>query len=329
MILFLFLYAVANIQILYASYLLPDLCQRVLNNPGDVLLSNKKHRNNVYNQRTKCLVSYIKKIYDIELYNPVFLLGECKKEGCLLDRTLNSEYRKIFQEHFVKAVLPKVKKSLSLYWLSFASGGLFQDLCTACGLLAQYPTLNLSLDLVDLEFEPLVRFLRVTNQGREFDLDKCSKILESAITADAPIFEKCVNVGRPKHSDRSINNVDLRTSMMVQIWDNYLILRQFDLFFKRYFLSAKVSIHLYDTVDSYIDNIEKQNILPDIVTAVGIASCSSEKNIDNYQKLCFEILYNNPKIPNICLDTINGVTCLLNATLREEDTLLFNKEFIS
>jgi hypothetical protein len=234
----------------------------------------------------------------MELKNPIFLLTECSKKTCYLDRSYNPQYRKIFQERFLQAVERRVKKKFSLHWVSFASGDLFQDLCIACKLLAEYPTLNLKLDLLDLKFEPLVTFLKDSKQGNTFNLDECSKILGSTTTTYG-----------------------------IEIWCKYLLLRQFYLFLKRYFPAATLSINVYDKVDSYVKHMNNQNSVPHMVTAADLIHCFNMK-IEDYEELCFEILYRNPNVSNVCLDTINGTIYLLKATLNKKNSLVFNEECI-
>jgi hypothetical protein len=87
---------------------------------------------------------------------------------------VHPQYRETFEDYFIKMILSKQKKELSL--VSFGAGFLFQDIRVLSRIAKNAPS-SLYLHFIDKTYVSLVLFLALLQRGNTFDAKFCGDIL--------------------------------------------------------------------------------------------------------------------------------------------------------
>lgn len=122
----------------------------------------------------------LEKIAIFEQTCPYFLLDECSEvQHCYLSRGFDASFRNSFENKISQSLIQSIRSNptQSTHYLVFGSGYLFTDLVVLTKTLQEEPTANLTINLVDTEYQPC---LAATPSAMQFD--------EAVITYYVPIL---------------------------------------------------------------------------------------------------------------------------------------------
>lgn len=234
-----------------------------------------------------------------EQQSPIFLVGECIQEGfgpCLLSRTYDPRYRTAFENKIAQAVLTKLQTTAApLNYVSFAHGGMYQDLVIFAKILAKNPNANLNIHFIDIQNTPYVKARSLLGNGREISQTYCIDI--------DPCRDKLVACAKKKGGAQG------KDSVIADNLDRTCILAESRFkevvnFLQKTFPKAHLSLQIHSSSENYLKYREKNNLpLPDIVTAADIQDDMScmKKAPAHYMTLCAKVQKNNSLMMNYWL----------------------------
>ncbi len=250
---------------------------------------------------------------------PLFLLGECVKEDwghCLLSRI----YKPKFRQQFESSVVTSLKNKLTslarpVQYVSFGSGGMFQDHVILTKTLAKKPDAQLDVHLIDLKYTPYVKCRDLLNNTR---------LVDSHIDTDpTPVMEAFKKLVRDdKAVPESMGDEEL-TRVLMNVCLNHEVPAQQSLrWLAKTFPQAQLKLHLHDTADSYHQYIERTNTQSaDVIATADIQDEMSliQQAGPNYAQLCVQTLQKNPHADNIWLtkNPRQGIASLARIKLEE------------
>lgn len=233
---------------------------------------------------------------------PFFLLGECTQNEdyyrCILSRSYNPLFRERFESNVVTATLEKLKTNTMVNYVSFGSGGMFQDLVIIAKVLAKEPTANININVIDTQYGDYVCMREYLKNGRqvsrEFDdtppEDYLNYLLELA----------------KKESD-----FDGKADLLKLNHRNEVILlgkryQQFILFLQEMFPKANLSLSVYASTDDYLKCITAdEKLFPDLIVTADIdwddLNCLANKSTLAYIKLCLISMQKKSTATNVWL----------------------------
>lgn len=259
-------------------------------------------------QNTKMLLDkYTKK-------QPLFWLGECVKEGlgtCLLSRDYEPHYRQQYESRVVTSLHDKISSvERPVQYVSFGSGGMFQDHVILTKTLAEKPNAQLDVHLIDLKYTTYVMCRDWLNNKRSVNphidtdptpaIEKFKKLVRDDKAVTAPMSDE--------EAARTLMNVCSNHEVPVQQSLRWLA---------KTFPNARLKLHLHDTADSYHQYIERENIQnPDVIASADI---EDEMGSLYYVQLCVRALQKNPHADNIWLtkNAHPGIASLARIKLEE------------
>jgi hypothetical protein len=216
---------------------------------------------------------------ELELECPLFLLKECDDYAlaqplpfgspCILSRAYNKKYRKAFEDKVVENLSSQIQsiKDRPVNYTGFASGGMFQDLVILTKTLAQHPTANVSINLIDAQYRIVATHKPVLLKIRDF-IKKL--ITKKQLTQDTLIQNQS---------------------------------SQFISWLQKMYPQAQLSLNLHASTQDYCQYLDKNALqYPDIIAAADIQddSCMIHQAIENLVQLCNKTQYQN----KACLDTL-------------------------
>lgn len=233
--------------------------------------------------------------------SPIFLLGECTQEGwgaCLLSRTYQPRYRRLFEDAIVRVASEKIKQNRDqpLHYASFGCGGMFQDLVIITKILAQHPDAHIAVNLIDLKYTPyatLADFNRSRHAIEDFE--------EDAI--DTGVMTQLIEHARTQWNAKGTDE-EIGTSLKITCGELKIVSLQFIKWLRKTFPLATISMELHATGKEYLKCIERKEIeYPDIIMAVDIQDEMSllHHSVRSYTNLCVQILKVNTFLENFWL----------------------------
>ena len=258
-------------------------------------------------------------IHKAEQRNPIFLLGECIAEDwgpCLLSRQYAPKYRKRFEDKTVSTLIKRLESSATpVHYVSFACGGMFQDLVVITKTLAQKPDAALALHLIDLEHTPYVAcrdFMELTREIRPTESVNPRVVIDQLITRAKEKWGVSENIEGDKLEETKQNLIDTCRDFNERP-------KQFISYLKRTFPNAQLSLYIHESSDSYLTYRQQHQLpYPDVVTTVDTQDEMSliRHSPQHRADLCKSILTNNPTASTIHLEkeTSRGPAILLSTS---------------
>lgn len=232
---------------------------------------------------------------------PLLFLGECTKESwgaCLLSRTYQQRYRNEFEKKVTNALIKKsnLHTDRAIQYVSFASGGGFQDLVILAKTLAQKPNAKIIIHLIDLKHTIYKAACDLLNDDQEIQKDKLfdyNSISENFIV-------NARQRGNMKGSDEEIYNFLKDTCS--EIREKNI---QFISWLQKMFPKAHLSLYIHDNVKNYLIHRESHDLsLPDVIATADIQDeMSLMYNSTNHYilDLCLPLLQKDYEIKNYWL----------------------------
>ncbi len=218
----------------------------------------------------------------LEAQCPLFLLNECEKEGsgvCTLSRSYCPKYRSCFEQRGAEGLLYRMNATLDYtHYADFASGGNYQALVIIVLALAKKPDARLCIHLIDTENIEHIGVREKLGMTRE-------------ISPDRPI-----PFARVRGEERDKARLALQERRHLQ----------FISFLRSCFPRADISLHIHDTVESYLALIAKNSLpYPDAITSADIETTAMADDelpgICAYIELCNQTSKNKPHSFNLLL----------------------------
>lgn len=216
--------------------------------------------------------------------NPLFLLDECPNndsDSCALNRKIYPQYRHAFEQSVVNKIMHmQLVDNEPVQYVSFGSGGLFQDLMVIHKVLQKKPYANLAMHVIDIEYIPCVQMHDALGGNREVLPDVTEHPLVAA--------------GAPCHSQ--IMHRTVICGLCIE-----LMCKQFIQHLKKSFAQAQLSLRIYSDWKDYIDHIAQRNIpCADIIVAADIEDEHDQAPKD-FALLCKALSEKKPHASNILL----------------------------
>ncbi len=228
---------------------------------------------------------------------PFFLLGECSADFCLLTRTDNPGFRRIFEEIVSDALLKKLQTQPKVEYTSFGSGGMLQDLLIATRTLAQKPDAHLIINLIDINFTPYVASRDLLKDTRE--------ISPTYTICLNPIIDQIIDLTHKEWGgDPQTPAHELVTQISGEIFYQEARIKQFVTCLKKMFPDAKITLLVHNTQAEYLSYRKKNNLsYPDVIATADIQDEISllRRSIGQYRTLISETVTNNPSSKNFFL----------------------------
>lgn len=266
--------------------------------------------------------NYIARVQKYEQICPLFLLDECTqrthnniKFPCQLSRISNATIRESFEKHSSSLLCNKIKDTPKqcITYTDFGCGEGFQSLIIITKALMIHPKALLNVHLIDLNNAFYTAIMNKFGHSREIknddvffnfgSLPECTKhafeIHESSSTeTDDKSFQQCISL---------------------QCLQKELQYKQFIKWLTRTFPESKVVLHCHDTVKTYCEYLQNNNLdHADVITASDIDDQGAiEKNaIEEYCNLCDRTVDAKPESNNALLMRSNNSAKII--ILREE-----------
>ncbi len=219
-----------------------------------------------------------------EQRNALFLLDECpndNSDSCLLNRTTCPHYRQAFEESVANKMMRiQPVGNTPLQYVSFGSGGLFQDLMVIHKLLKNRSDVALDVHIMDIEYISCIQ-------------------MHDALGGDRLILPELKE--HPMVSAGAICNDPLTHGTIIQGLCGELMCKQFIQHVKNSFVQAQFSLRVYKDCDDYINYIERHNIpCADIAVAADIGD-SYDEAPKAFALLCKIIASKKPDAHNVLL----------------------------
>ncbi|HEX2978161.1 MAG TPA: hypothetical protein VHO47_03520 [Candidatus Babeliales bacterium] len=314
---------------LYDSFKNPALIDSLICNPNVALVQANSIRKQFKSEAKKSGLDKVenterligesdKLLIKYEQKSPIFLLGECVKEGwgpCLLSRSYQPKYREVFEEKVSSALLGKLNSNGSANYVSFASGGNFQDLVLLTKTLALKPDAQLDVHLIDFQYTPFVKYLDVAQNNRKLDSDKSFDFSEKVLSEMAEFARKEWGLGEKEPEE-------IKEMLKGDIHGIGSAKNQLAVTLKKMFPHAVVNFHLHDTAESYLNYIKDKNLShADVISTCDIQDEMSllKRSLLHYKKLCAETLQKKQDSKNIFLtkDPYKGEAGIATLSLNE------------
>lgn len=232
---------------------------------------------------------------------PIFLLGECVQEDwghCVLSRVYEPNYRQQFESRVVTSLHSKLQSlPRPTQYVSFGSGGLFQDHVILTKTLAKKPDAQLDVHLIDLKHTPYAHCRDLLDNTRSVD---------SHISTDpVPVMSLFKKVAREKEWVAKTMGDEELTSVLVNECEGVEVPAQQSLtWLKKTFPNARLNVYLHDTADSYQHYIERTHAQsPDVIVAADIEDEMSllQSACPHYVQLCVRAQQKNTHADNLWL----------------------------
>lgn len=230
---------------------------------------------------------------------PVFHLGECSAQDCILSRAYNPDYRKRYEQLIVNKLLTK-KKGVVTY-TSFGAGAKFQDLVILTKYLLCKPDAKVDIHLIDIKHLFFVAGRMLMEEKQEVKEDTSEKL--------EPIAHQMVYIMKQAESvPDNVTDADIRKTIQWIYMMKEKEGMQFIHWLKNTFPKAHLQLYMHDGALDFVEYIEKNKMsYPDMLTTVDIEDGMSRKNKgpQNYLQLCVKTLQKNPLSSNIWLSKYN------------------------
>ncbi len=252
-------------------------------------------------------VGYNHLVKEFEQKNPLFFMHECTKQGslqaCPLSRNFIAKARRGFEDHVAKLLLQKASlQEDPIQYMSFASGGLFQDLMILLKFLKQKPDAKMSIHFVDPQFARYVEIYRQFKEGREISSNKGANDL-------LPIMDALVQYVRVTWRLDHLNDQEIAKEVMLYfLWEDASF-KQLINYLQRLFPQATLSFMVYTHAEDYLNCMSDQDLpYPDVLVSADI---EDDKSISNnapqhFVLLCKKALEEKPNSSNVLLSRIDG-----------------------
>lgn len=220
---------------------------------------------------------------------PFFLLAECMGNyfgdlyvgPCILSRKDHPQYRVLFESKVVESAIAKLATPEShLEYVSFGSGGCFQDLVIITKILTAKPMATITIHVIDPQYEDYVTcrttlgYTTVVNASRLID-------------PHTPFF------GSQQSQFNSIRGIFVMQETF----------RQFIASLQTHFPLAHLALYVHDSGQHYLDYITKHKMpYADIITAIDLPD-NGITAAQQYAILCIEALRNKADSFNVLLKT--------------------------
>lgn len=247
--------------------------------------------------------------------HPLFLLGECTAEDsrpCILSRCYEPNFREQYESRVVTSLGNKLSKlDRPVQYVSFGSGGMFQDHVALTKALAKNPDAKIDVHLIDIKHKYFVACRESLNNTREVDYmnnTDPNHVMESA-------RKYCL-----------ASNQNISENVLIDLTNDYQYIefraQQSIAWLSRTFPQAQLKLYLHDSTASYHAYIDRENIaIPDVIAAADIDDEMSWAYRSGlcYAQLCIRALQRNPLVDNIWLrkDFGRPVALLTSVALEE------------
>ncbi len=260
-------------------------------------------------------------IQSYEQESPICLLGECTASDCPLTRSCQPKYREEFETRVVGQLVAKLKScDETVQYVSFGSGGMYQDLVILCKTLTSEPNASLSMHLIDLQnkcFTDMRDTIELDYQVKSDTYTDLSLNMEEIIkhTREQIKFFK----EKPDH--------EIKKNIQITYASTENKARQFIAFLQKSFPDAELSLHLHNSNEAYLHYIATyKRPYPDVVCAADITTDNlSDKAYKDYISLSDRVLKNKPESNNTLLaqnifgDKEKAKSSLITVSLHETD----------
>ena len=247
--------------------------------------------------------AYEKITKQFETNNPIFFLGECTQEdwgACSLSRSYRPEHRETFEKETIKALLEKTNATDEpIQYVSFGTGGMFQDLVIMVKTLVQKPNARIVIHFIDQKYA-LYEGVKDLLGTREVFADQT--IDPTTVMAD--LMLKAVTEG-----GLSATTPNLEKELTITPIIEEIKFKQFIGYLQKKFPKAQTSLHVHSQTKSYFKYLDEKNMTyADVITTADIQDemSSLARSINNYTILCTKTLEHKPTSKNIWLSKKTG-----------------------
>ncbi len=298
----------------FQSYSYDDskVINHLIVNPVQVLNTNQLIRkeikkNSLYQQFLRGEIthdnpSYIALRQKYEEHAPLFLLGECTKEDtgeCVLSRFKYPLYRLNYEQAVVDALIKKSESNELIEYVSFGSGGLFQDIVILSKFLTKKPNAKMHIHCIDTQYYAYVTYLLLIG---------CTADMETPVDRLDDVMEIILEDAKDSFPGKSDSEICQTIKQICSI--NFEKNNQFTRFIRINFPNAQLSFCIHNYYRAYFAYLKERSLrYPDVITASDIEYNNDTTALDDYKTLCLESLrYKHNE--NILLS--KGNTCLTN-----------------
>lgn len=245
---------------------------------------------------------YKKLVHQCEVECPILLLGECTKVDfwpCSLSRLSNPRYRQLYEDRVVTVLCAKIDQAhgVPVQYVSFGSGGLFQDLVILTKVLAQKPDAVLAIHFIDIKFTPYVAACDVRDGPRIIGVEH-----ELDLKA---VMSKLKEIARREWRGGEISDHQLGRNIGIECICIEAKIKEVVSWLTSKFPHAQLTFYVHNSGESYVNYLTQKGIAyPDVLTAVDIQDEMSllRSSVLGYYQLCRHTLLNNPLTYNLWLD---------------------------
>ena len=210
----------------------------------------------------------------------------------------------------VRSILAQAEGQRPVEYMSFGSGGMFQDLVILTKALAQKPDLNITVHMLDPKFTPYV-------EGR--DLLANGRAIDENVTLDISSIKDLFRTkARENGVDESVADDQLDKQLQATCEHIELPFKQLLSFLKKTFPKASFSLEAHATAKNYLNYREKCNLAyPDIIAAADIQDEMSRigGSMPDFDYICGKTLLQNKKAYTVLLGKNKNQGTLMNLSL--------------